>query len=148
MFYTVRYAHLKKIPNLKSGDELRSGFTIGEMGNTGKSSGAHLHIDVVEGIMPSPWRLSEMESGDVVACPKQLNYFIDKELFKTEIEVTTYFCDPFYGKIHMAYDVIPKSRDPKDFTIYWNRSMKGQVISYGHDAGYGYFIHIVFEVER
>jgi hypothetical protein len=147
MMYTVRYAHLDGTPGISTGDILRSGDKIARMGNTGKSTGAHLHIDCVEGAIPRVWRLSEMEEEKVKACPSQLNWFIDKDLFQTEIEVTTYFCDPFYGKIHMAYDVIPKDRSYAHFDIYWNRSVNGRIISYGSDAGYGNFIHILFEVK-
>lgn len=143
MIYTVRYAHLKELPKWNIGDVIWGTKTIGIMGNTGASSGAHLHIDCVEGIIPSPWRLHEMEHGAVYSCPKELNFFIDDTLFGVPLEITSYYCDPYYGKVHMAYDVIPE--DKKSFVIYWNRSMQGTVISFGNDSGYGYYIHIIFE---
>lgn len=143
MFYTVRYAHLYNLPNVKTGDIIRSGDKVGVMGNTGKSTATHLHIDCVEGVVPNVWRLRDMENNDIVADPKQLNYFIDDNLLKAPIAITSYYCDPFYGKIHKAYDLVAKDR--AHFIIYWNRSMTGKVLSKGQDNGYGYFIHITYE---
>jgi len=39
-----RYAHLSKV-DVSIGDELKSGVVIGECGNTGDSTGAHLHLE-------------------------------------------------------------------------------------------------------
>lgn len=43
--YETVYAHLHK-RNVKEGDSVRQGTQIGEMGNTGDSSGVHLHFEV------------------------------------------------------------------------------------------------------
>jgi murein DD-endopeptidase MepM/ murein hydrolase activator NlpD len=43
--YETVYAHLHK-RNVKEGDRVRQGTQIGEMGNTGDSSGVHLHFEV------------------------------------------------------------------------------------------------------
>lgn len=149
MWYTVRYAHLKKVPGFIEGDKIIDGMMIGTMGNSGQSSGAHLHIDCVEGKQTGNWKLHDTEQGVPRSAHRQLNYFIDVDLFKTPIAITTYYNDIDYqntlNKVHLAYDVVPENRDPAFFDIWWNRKWKGIVTAKGRDKNYGNFILIAFE---
>ncbi len=153
MDYTVRYAHLKELPNIKIGQILKSGDKLGIMGNTGFSKGAHLHIDLVEGLIYHLIRMSQIGyDKEYIPNIKQLNYFIDKDLFNIEPVITSFFYDPEYkklfGKDHPGYDVVPSDRleTKKHYGIYWNRSKEGKVLSVGYDTkGYGNYILVGFE---
>lgn len=44
--YLFQYAHLKSFGNIKVGQKVKQGHILGELGNTGKSYGVHLHLGV------------------------------------------------------------------------------------------------------
>lgn len=153
--YTVRYGHLEALPEYKKSDVIFRGDKIGRMGTTGQSQHKHLHIDVIESLIDRIIRLKDIGYEDESYRPniEQLNYFIDSELFDTQIYITTYFYDPDYkklfGKDHPGYDVVPKDRHEtrKHFDIFWNRSKSGIVLDVGFDeVGYGNYILVGFEV--
>lgn len=144
MIYTVRFAHLATAPLWKVGDIIKRGDVIGVMGKTGKCYGAHLHFDAVNGRIARRYTLADMENGNPSPCPKQLNYFIDEELFGGDFKITTPYADYDYQntekKLHLAYDIIPIG---SDWRIRWNRKNDGEVIFVDYDpVGYGHFIHI------
>ena len=144
--FTVRYAHLAKKPIHKVGDKITKGVMIGLQGNTGRSTGKHLHLDCVDGWKNYLYKLAEMEADNPRANPKELNFFIDKELFGgAGFVVTTPYADYTYvdsegkKKLHLGYDLVGYSDK-----IYWNRSFVGEVLNVGADEFYGYFIQIGF----
>lgn len=154
MIFTARFAHLADKPLLNVGDTLRTGQVIGIMGSTGKSTGAHVHIDVVEGTQIAKYTLNEMERGQPrTATPRQALYFVDKMLFGIDPVITTHYADPAYfaqyQKVHLGYDVVPSDRHTSrdHFNILWPRTMPGKVVAVGYDApGYGHYIHVSFSV--
>lgn len=147
--YTVRFAHLAKAPDLKIGQVINRHEIIGEMGNTGQSTGPHVHIDAVKGIQTNVYRQADIEAGKPEAAPRQAAYFIDFELFDAPFKITSYFADPKYlerfGKCHMGFDVIPDVWLPRSW-IHWNRSMPGRVMAIINDPnGYGNCLYIAFD---
>lgn len=44
--YLIGFAHLKASSPLKIGDKFKQGDKLGEVGNTGRSTGAHLHLNI------------------------------------------------------------------------------------------------------
>ena len=144
--YTVRYAHLRLPVSYEAGDILSRGDPIGTMGNTGQSTGPHLHIDVVHGGVSDMYRLGDIGSGLQPAF-EQLSHFIDEEL-GGPFRVTTYPYDyrsKMKGgkwKAHPGYDLVIEAGIPK---IFWNRSMVGEVLRHGFDPSYGNFIQIGFQ---
>lgn len=152
MKYTARFAHLDDGPMAKVGDVLNRGDVIGVMGNTGVGTGAHLHLDVVEGIQAGRYTLTDVANGGPKASPKQAVLFIDKELFRVEPVVTTGYADPEYyrsrGKWHFAFDVVPEDRHQSKahFAIHWNRTAQGVVIkAIRGDTGYGNYLLVGYE---
>jgi len=152
MIYTVRFAHLADKPALRPGQVLRRGDIVGRMGNTGQSTAAHLHLDVVEGMQHGRYTLGDIANGKPLASAKQAMFFVDAELFGVKPEITTHFADPEYyaklGKLHLGYDLVPIDRRETDkhFDIHWNRSALGRVVNIMvDDPGYGNCAMIAFE---
>jgi murein DD-endopeptidase MepM/ murein hydrolase activator NlpD len=46
--FLTRYGHLHTI-GVKAGDSVQKGFQVGTMGSTGRSTGPHLHFEVIQG---------------------------------------------------------------------------------------------------
>jgi murein DD-endopeptidase MepM/ murein hydrolase activator NlpD len=146
--YTVRFAHLKDPVAYKEGDIIERGDVVGIMGNTGQSTGAHLHIDVVFDRNLWMYRMRDIDRGMPEPAFEQLHYFIDRELGNGDFRVTTFPYDYRYiipqnggWKPHPGYDVV---LDTPDKRIYWNRSMTGVVAKTGFDSGYGNYVYIIF----
>lgn len=52
--YTTVYGHLHQTPQVQVGETVEQGQQLGTMGNTGNSSGAHLHFELYEGYYNFP----------------------------------------------------------------------------------------------
>lgn len=154
MKYTVRFAHLAETL-LKVGDRLDFGARVGIMGNSGsEKTGIHLHIDCTEGENSFRYGLADMMKGRPRPNKKQLDYFIDEDLFHFLPWITTGYLEEEYkktfGKDHPAYDVVPEDRHRTraHYSIFWNRTRPGTVIRLDRaDPGYGLCAYVCFETE-
>jgi len=151
MTYTSRFAHLAET-TLRPGQTIHRGDIIGVMGNTGSGSGAHLHLDVVEGEQVGRYTLDDVANGNPQPSAKQAVLFVDQELFRVMPFITTQYADLDYylhwHKIHCGFDLVPEDRHQtvEHFRIYWNRSMPGKVVKImENDIGYGNCVMIAYE---
>jgi murein DD-endopeptidase MepM/ murein hydrolase activator NlpD len=145
MFYYARFGHMKELPHYKVGDKIERGNIVGIMGSTGKSTGPHVHLDLIQKEPNGMYRMADVPNyiTDLDGLMRQYKYFVDNELFDCKIVITTYFGDPDYlepWEFHPGYDVIPAETNKKN--IYWNRSQTGTVFMIGTDIGYGNYIVI------
>ena len=148
--FSVLYSHLSNI-YVKTGDLVTPKLTwadatkIGKMGSTGISTGAHLHIGVVEGIQPNLWRLGDMAKGNPKPSKQQTDFFIDNTLFEYPILTTMTWLG---YENHYAYDVVPQNRQltQANFDVMWNRSFAGRVIKTGFDSAYGNYVIIWYNI--
>ena len=52
--YVTTYAHMNRI-NVKEGDVVNTGMLVGEIGTTGRVTGAHLHFEILlDGVFVDP----------------------------------------------------------------------------------------------
>lgn len=159
MKYTVMYSHLKRI-DVDEGQSVNpkvpweAATIIGEMGNTGLSTAAHLHIAVVKGLQFVLWRLIDMYNGNKEPVKSQLDLFIsenDSTLFGVNPYITVEWDDQWYidnrGKRHLAKDCVPINRKETDanFNIFWNRKFAGRVLKTGYDYAYGNYVLIGYD---
>lgn len=82
--YTTEYMHLSKIsPNVKKGSRVSRGSVIGALGNTGLSSGPHLHFGLFDkGKYVDPMKAKIIQSAPEIKAPKAV-YALIAEMRKT-----------------------------------------------------------------
>lgn len=149
MIHIARYAHLAELSALKVGDRVTQGQRLARMGNTGKSTGAHVHFDLVQVAHDGVYRLADIPRMivDLPALMTQYHYFLDEQFFQAPMRITTSFGDPWYTPFggwtfHPGYDLVPVYGPGE---IFWNRSKPGEVVGLGFDTGYGFYIQIKYE---
>jgi hypothetical protein len=110
------YYHLKAKSKLKEGETIKKGATIGYMGSTGKSTGAHLHFGIKENgkwIDPEPYldadypaeevaetctvTLPILKKGDKAPCVERMQQLLLSANYKMENNGKTYGADGSYG---------------------------------------------------
>lgn len=138
MIYSVIYAHLEK-PLCKVGDYVKYGSKIGIEGTTGKSTGVHLHLAVVEGIKTASWTLVSMVK-DNKPSKKECEYFITDDIWTNgKTKITTKWLG---YENHFAYDIVNTIKDSRE--LQWNRSYVGLVTCVGYNSGYGNYVIITY----
>ena len=143
MIYSTIYGHLESFSTFLSvGKNLENGDIIGIMGDTGQSTGPHLHLQTVEGTHTAPWSLIDKK---IKPSATQTNYAA-QDIFGYGAPWTTtpWSCEEYfanYRKWHFALDIVPDhTNQNQDNSIMWTRSMLGEVIGLGAHPGYGIYV--------
>lgn len=150
MKYTILYGHNSDVL-VELGQVVKTGDILARMGNTGYSTGAHVHLSVVQGEHTNinDMRLSMLNSARTIPDKQQCDYFVMDDLCDNGIEITTQYLEEQYrnmfGIDHPAYDLVVNSSDK---TYKWNRSWEGLVVAKGHDNAYGNYLMIVYDTTK
>ena len=137
---TCRLLHLSKV-YVKTGDKIKYKQLLGLQGNTGTSTGKHLHIDCVKGAEVF-YRMADIENGVVQSDKEILDKFKNEDLFQNNFYVTwDYLEEPYpYPTKHWGIDLLCTESDE----IYFPFDT-GTVVNTGYSSTAGYYIVIQFE---
>ena len=145
----VLYSHLKTISAVEGEmvhcqNPWSPASIIGIIGDTGKSTGIHLHICVIKGKRDNLWILLDMTK-DVIPDREELNWFTDDTLFDYPIVVTG---DWLSYLNHFAKDVVPADRKTSTahYEIKWNRSFSGRVLKTGYNEFHGNYVLVWYDI--
>ena len=87
--YTTVYAHMSKFAaNIKKGKRVKQGQTIGYVGSTGKSTGPHLHYEVIHNGKRINSQTLKLPSGKVLKNKSRKLFEVSKlkiDVLKSEI---------------------------------------------------------------
>lgn len=148
----VRYMHLKKVSDAilnGIGTKISAGTYLGEMGNTGNSTGKHLHIDF------SVTSESIAQTYNALYMPKNGIYFIDPTRFVSSDNIATSTTPTVLirGEVKTKYDSNASADSIKEdddvyefsnkswieFVYQWSLNMKDNNIITGQDINTDYF---------
>lgn len=138
---TCRLLHLDSV-NVKTGDKLKYKQLLGLQGNTGTSTGKHLHIDCVKGLHDY-YTLSDIDNWIVESDKNILDKFKHYDLFQNNFYMTTDYLEDgykeLYGYNHWGYDFVCTTDE-----IYFPFDT-GEVVNTGYSATAGNYIVIQFD---
>ena len=87
--YETVYAHMKKFgPGIKEGVRVKQGQTIGYVGSTGKSTGPHLHYEVIKNKKKINSQKLKLPSGKILKSKERKIFEVEKiklDVLKSEI---------------------------------------------------------------
>ena len=155
--YKTRYLHMKKDSIIvKKGQYVQKGTTLGYMGNTGDSQGAHLHLAVITNkdkyVDPLPYLLGEKNFDTIVQKNGYQAYDIKKKkwLPKVNVEDNNVYAGIIGDKISGIYldkgelrvhthggKWLPAVKDHSDYAGILSKKIDGVAIK-----GYKYRVHL------
>lgn len=94
--YCSLYAHLQKL-ELKEGKTVKQGDIIGHMGNTGNSTGVHLHLEMRKSIYDNHF-FSKNSGGRFISSKDPLSLLKEKAVNK-HIQIPSWYIDGFNGLV-------------------------------------------------
>lgn len=162
--FSVIYAHLNQI-YVRSGDKLKLGKKLGEMGNTGYSFGNHLHLGVNHGVWHKAFYSDDIRASN--ALENECLKFREGTLFtfrnayqkawlsaNDDGTVNSYWHRRSGGRFHKGLDFITDDSHRGNLPdIHWNRNYTGTVTATGNDEnitsyGYGKFVVVTYDTSE
>ena len=87
--YQTIYAHMKNFaPSIREGQRVKQGQIIGYVGSTGKSTGPHLHYEVIKNGKKINSQKLKLPSGKILKNKERNNFEVEKiklDVLKSEL---------------------------------------------------------------